>query len=87
MAEMSRTKLTRYRADPETMTKDPHYPLYQLGRARGFQEAMIAALDLLQEDFMTGDNRPSRGTPEYDAILAVTRRLAKRLREVKPSYL
>ena len=78
-------KLNIYAHDPERMKTDPHYPIYKLGLKAGYTEAMNVALTHLETSFMEAADRPDRGTPEYEAILKVTRDLASKLRAEAPT--
>lgn len=80
---LPKTKLAQYVAAPESMKSDTHYPIFQAGIHHGYTSAMKVALSFLEHDLIGAEDRPAPGSAEYDAILAVTRKLAQRLRDAR----
>ena len=79
---VSATKLSQYRNSPESMKRDTHYPIYVLGYRAGEMYAMNEAISYLENRILHAEDRPDRGTPEYQAILDLTRDFAAHLRNV-----
>ena len=77
---VSATKLSQYRNSPESMKRDTHYPIYVLGYRAGEMYAMNEAISYLENRILHAEDRPDRGTPEYQAILDLTRDFAAHLR-------
>ena len=79
---LSATKLSQYKNSPESMKRDTHYPIYVLGYRHGEMYAMNEAITYLEHRILHAEDRPDRGTPEYQAILDLTRDFAAHLRNV-----
>ncbi len=73
--------LRGYRAKPAAMTKDPTYPIFEEGVELGSRLAIRAILDKLEQRVM---NAEQRFTPEYNALLDVTRDMGELARAFVP---
>jgi hypothetical protein len=64
------------------MKKDPTYPIFKAGLERGKMAVQHAVLSFTEKRFIEDEDRPAKGTPEYDAQLKLVRELAAFLREL-----
>lgn len=55
--------------------------LYQQGLKEGSMIGYGEILSVLEGKYMTGENRPERGSPEAEAILSLAQELGNMLRE------
>lgn len=77
MGKQLETQLRGYKNHPESMLKDPTFPIFEVGVEWGMDKVRKEVLDYLQYRYIDAPDRPNRGSPEAKALLSLTNDLSK----------
>lgn len=74
------SQLRGYKNNPDSMVKDPTFPIFEAGVNYGVGETRKEVLSYLEKKYIEDEDRPDRKSPEAKALLAVARDLSTWLR-------
>jgi hypothetical protein len=75
--------LVGYKNNRERMKKDPTFPIFELGYETGKREVADLIHEHLMDKYISGIDRPERGSPEAKALLGLATELTEKLKAIQ----
>jgi hypothetical protein len=75
LAKLSKTKLSRFIDNSQSMRNDPDYPIFEAGLQEGRRQMQVKALTYLEDKYLSAPDRPDRNSPEAKWLLSMAKEL------------